>query len=84
MNITRSRIGLAIAAAASLTLALAGCTADREEEQGVQTTASQFVACLTAAGVEAKIGETGHVLVKTGTSDDSISSDSSGSGEGPC
>ncbi|MFT4029409.1 MAG: hypothetical protein QM675_05995 [Protaetiibacter sp.] len=80
MTITRTSIGLA--AAACFTLALAGCSADHEEGSGSQTTASQFVACLTAAGVEAKVGDTGHVLVKTGSGDGSISSDSSGSGEG--
>ncbi|MFT4215187.1 MAG: hypothetical protein QM622_10495 [Microbacterium sp.] len=82
MNTTKTLAGLT-GIGAALALLLAGCAVEQEEGAGEEATAaSQFVACLTAAGVEAKVGDTGHVLVKTGSSDGSISSESSGSGEG--
>lgn len=87
---TRNLIGLT-GVATALTLVLAGCSVDQEEGPGLQTTASQFVACLTAAGIEAKIGDLGpsdgRVIVKVpsqgSNGEISIDSDSDSGGEAP-
>ncbi|MFT4230299.1 MAG: hypothetical protein QM602_08430 [Microbacterium sp.] len=80
-----SRIGIGVAAAGLLMLALAGCAqADPESRETADGASAQFVACLKAAGVDAKISDQGYVLVKTGTqTDGSISSSSDDGGEAP-
>ncbi|MFT4220885.1 MAG: hypothetical protein QM611_10245 [Microbacterium sp.] len=62
----RKTIGCAVATATAV-LALAGCAA-AAPEAGESTpdakAAAAFVACLTSAGVDATVGDAGHVLVK--------------------
>ncbi len=84
-NMFAALAGLTIAGA----LALSGCTSTTNPEEPDPTTqgsdeASAFLACLTAADVEAKINASGQVLVKVPGEPGGggvISSDS-GSGEG--
>jgi len=54
----------AIALAAAV--ALVGCTGAPTEPEPETASAAQFVACLKAAGVEARVGTQGHALVLVG------------------
>lgn len=86
----RNRIGAAATGAAILALALAGCTAPPQDDADAGGASAQFVACLKAAGVDAKIADEvsggAFVIVKVGEADSgggsSISSSDSG-GEAP-
>ncbi len=85
----RTRIGTAAAGAAMLALVLAGCTAPPPADDDGGASA-QFVACLKAAGVNAKIADESlggaFVIVKVGEPDSgggSVSSSSDSGGEAP-
>lgn len=54
--------GVGLTAAVAAVIALTGCTAAPDGDD--LSDASQFVACLKAAGLEAQVGEFGNVLVK--------------------
>ena len=54
----------AIALAAAV--ALVGCTGAPTEPEPETASAAQFVACLKAAGVDARVGSQGHALVLVG------------------
>ncbi|MFT4235527.1 MAG: hypothetical protein QM607_11090 [Microbacterium sp.] len=81
----RSKVGIGVAGAGALMLALAGCTQDASDTGETADGASaQFVACLKAAGVDAKISDEGYVLVKIASQiGGSISSSSDDGGEAP-
>ena len=87
-----SRIGNAAAVAAMIALEISGCTpSEQEDVSDGDGAAAQFVACLRAGGVEAKISDEmsgdAHVIVKVGdpvsAEGSSVSSDSQGGGEMP-
>jgi hypothetical protein len=84
-QIHRRRSGL-ITAALVTALILAGCTTTPDDADSDATSgeAARFVACLTAAGVEAKISDQGYVVVKTGSAapDGSVSTTSENTGPG--
>ncbi|WP_159502180.1 hypothetical protein [Microbacterium sp. 18062] len=58
----KNRIGVGVAAL--LTLALAGCTTVPAPDDAGDEEPTQFVACLKAAGVDAKISDQGYVVVR--------------------
>lgn len=85
----RTRMGAAAAGAAMLALALAGCTAPPQDDDA-QGASAQFVACLKAAGVDARIADEGFggafVIVKIGEPDSgggTVSSSTDSGGEAP-
>lgn len=83
----KSKVGVGIAGAGLLMLSLAGCTATTTPEptETAEGGSAQFVACLRAAGVDAKISDEGFVLVKIPTengSEISVGPDAGG-GEAP-
>ncbi|MEV7693601.1 hypothetical protein AB0N73_09755 [Microbacterium sp. NPDC089189] len=68
----RTRIGMTVAGAAMLAFAAAGCTASPQDDADADGASAPFVACLKAAGVDAKISDDisgGYVLVKIGEPD---------------
>ncbi|MFT4286464.1 hypothetical protein [Nocardioides sp.] len=82
-NLFAALAGLTVAGA----LALTGCTAGSEtpvepgeSAQGGTEDAAAFLACLTAAGVEAKITDSGQVAVKAGAGSAEGGAVSSGDG----
>lgn len=80
---TMSTLGVATAAAAlTVTLTACGGAMPAPADDAAEATASRFVACLTTAGVDAKIGDQGHVLVEV-ASDAADGEISIGSGSGP-
>lgn len=78
-------MGVAVSGIALLTLAVSGCTSTPGD--GPETDASAaFLACLTAAGVDAKISDQGYVVVRTAEpnagGEVSTSTDAGTAGEG--
>lgn len=78
------------AATLATALLLAGCGstgAPAPNGSAAGGTAAQFVACLTTAGVEAQVGDQGHVLVKVASQSEdggfSVGSGSESGGESP-
>ncbi|MFT4029408.1 MAG: hypothetical protein QM675_05990 [Protaetiibacter sp.] len=54
----------ALAAGAALVMLLAGCSPASDDETAGDSGAATFVACLTAKGLDAQLGEHGYALVK--------------------
>ncbi|GAA1557586.1 hypothetical protein [Brevibacterium picturae] len=80
---TMSTLGAAAAVATALVLAGCSNTTPTPNDSTAGGTAAQFIACLSTAGIEAKIGDQGHVLVKVASdSTDGGFSIGSGSGSG--
>lgn len=87
-TMVRGRIGCGAAGVSLLMLVLAGCATTTPDTvktaETAPATSTQFVACLKAAGVEAKVSDQGYVLVKIASqTGGSMSSSSDDGGEAP-